>query len=78
MRQFVSEVDGDEDVSLGGAAALHVATGDVSRRTFEYIGIGGITFPYRKRRAVKTLVIAPPPPRPSAALRRHVVASIIK
>ncbi|GBP70250.1 Sodium leak channel non-selective protein [Eumeta japonica] len=78
MRQFVCEVECDEEgvpVVAPGTAALRCD--DVSRRTFEYIGAGGVTFPYRKRRPVKTLVIAPPPPRPSAALRRHVVATII-
>ncbi|XP_072936536.1 sodium leak channel NALCN [Epargyreus clarus] len=66
MRQFVCEAEGEEE---GGA--------DASRRAFEYIGADKIAFPYRKRCLVKTLVVAPPSQRPSAALRRHVVASII-
>ena len=71
MRQFVCEVEGEEEP---GAAS----GGDVSRRAFEYIGVAKIAFPYRKRCLVKTLVVAPPSQRPSSALRRHVVSSIIE
>lgn len=71
MRQFVCEVEGEEEVGAAGG-------GDVSRRAFEYIGVAKIAFPYRKRCLVKTLVVAPPSQRPSSALRRHVVSSIIE
>ncbi|KPJ15141.1 Sodium leak channel non-selective protein [Papilio machaon] len=73
MRQFVCEVEGEEEASVAGAGA----GGDLSRRAIEYIGVDKIAFPYRKRCLVKTLVVAPPSQRPSSALRRHVVASII-
>lgn len=73
MRQFVCEVDGEEDVGTTGGGG-----GDVSRRAFEYIGVAKIAFPYRKRCLVKTLMVAPPSQRPSSALRRHVVSSIIE
>ncbi|CAH2268802.1 jg8980 [Pararge aegeria aegeria] len=82
MRQFVCEVDGDEEVgAVGVTGTVAVGTrsqvGDLSRRAFEYIGVDKIAFPYRKRCLVKTLTVAPPSQRPSSALRRHVVASII-
>ncbi|XP_034827305.1 sodium leak channel NALCN isoform X2 [Maniola hyperantus] len=82
MRQFVCEVDGDEEVgAVGVTGTVGVAArsqpGDLSRRAFEYIGVDKIAFPYRKRCLVKTLTVAPPSQRPSSALRRHVVASII-
>ncbi|XP_050361500.1 sodium leak channel NALCN isoform X3 [Nymphalis io] len=82
MRQFVCEVDGDEEAgtAAGGAAGAgdaRVVNGDLSRRAFEYIGEDKIAFPYRKRCLVKTLTVAPPSQRPSSALRKHVVASII-
>ncbi|XP_041968063.1 sodium leak channel non-selective protein [Aricia agestis] len=65
MRQFVCEVEGEEE------------GGDASRRAIEYIGADKIAFPYRKRCFVNTLTVAPPSQRPTSALRRHVVASII-
>ncbi|XP_052746818.1 sodium leak channel NALCN isoform X4 [Bicyclus anynana] len=81
MRQFVCEVDGDEEVSAAGVAGAgagaRAPAGDLSRRAFEYIGVDKIAFPYRKRCLVKTLTVAPPSQRPSSQLRRHVVASII-
>ncbi|XP_063838880.1 sodium leak channel NALCN [Ostrinia nubilalis] len=75
MRQFVCE-DGEEEVVVGSAGG-GAPDGDQSRRAFEYIGAAKIAFPYRKRCLVKTLVVAPPSQRPSSALRRHVVATII-
>ncbi|XP_028179224.1 sodium leak channel non-selective protein [Ostrinia furnacalis] len=75
MRQFVCE-DGEEEVVVGTAGG-GAPDGDQSRRAFEYIGAAKIAFPYRKRCLVKTLVVAPPSQRPSSALRRHVVATII-
>lgn len=77
MRQFVCE-DGEEEVGVVGGAAGGPRVGDQSRRAFEYIGAAKIAFPYRKRCLVKTLVVAPPSQRPSSALRRHVVATIIE
>ncbi|XP_013181356.1 PREDICTED: sodium leak channel non-selective protein isoform X1 [Papilio xuthus] len=77
MRQFVCEVEGEEEASVPGAGAGGARSGDLSRRAIEYIGVDKIAFPYRKRCLVKTLVVAPPSQRPSSALRRHVVASII-
>ncbi|XP_045535960.1 sodium leak channel non-selective protein [Papilio machaon] len=81
MRQFVCEVEGEEEASVAGAGAgagaAGARSGDLSRRAIEYIGVDKIAFPYRKRCLVKTLVVAPPSQRPSSALRRHVVASII-
>lgn len=79
MRQFVCEVEGEEDLRDGvNAGSSNRSAGDVSRRAFEYIGVAKIAFPYRKRCLVKTLVVAPPSQRPSSALRRHVVSSIIE
>ncbi|KOB72628.1 Voltage-gated ion channel, partial [Operophtera brumata] len=79
MRQFVCEVEGEEDLRDGvSAGSSNRSAGDVSRRAFEYIGVAKIAFPYRKRCLVKTLVVAPPSQRPSSALRRHVVSSIIE
>lgn len=72
MRQFVCEVEGEEEAGTVRSA------GDVSRRAFEYIGQAKISFPYRKRCLVNTLMVAPPSQRPSSALRRHVVSSIIE
>nr|XP_037877806.1 sodium leak channel non-selective protein isoform X4 [Bombyx mori] len=73
MRQFVCEVEGEEEAGGAGPGGA-----DLSRRTFEYISVAKIAFPYRKRCLVKTLVVAPPSQRPSSALRRHVVTSIIE
>ncbi|KAM3964668.1 LOW QUALITY PROTEIN: sodium leak channel non-selective protein na [Aphomia sociella] len=90
MRQFVCEEGGEEEASVAGVAGVggggggaggavaRAPQGDVSRRAFEYIGVAKIAFPYRKRCLVKTLVVAPPSQRPSSALRRHVVSSIIE
>ncbi|VVC97367.1 unnamed protein product [Leptidea sinapis] len=68
---------GDEEFGMAGGPIGRGVAGDISRRAFEYIGVDKIAFPYRKRCLVKTLVVAPPSQRPSSALRRHVVASII-
>ncbi|KAI5641499.1 ion transport protein domain-containing protein [Phthorimaea operculella] len=76
MRQFVTEVDADEEVAVIGARPTDPGD-DVSRRAFEYIGKHKIAFPYRKRCLVKTLLVAPPSQRPCLALRKQVVASII-
>ncbi|CAH2066683.1 unnamed protein product, partial [Iphiclides podalirius] len=78
MRQFVCEVEGEEEAGVTGAGPGGARAADLSRRAIEYIGVDKIAFPYRKRCLVKTLVVAPPSQRPSSALRRHVVASIIK
>lgn len=80
MRQFVCDLDVEEEVAggPGSAGGGGRTTGDISRRAIEYIGVDKIAFPYRKRCLVKTLTVAPPSQRPSAALRKHVVASIIK
>nr|XP_032529661.1 sodium leak channel non-selective protein isoform X2 [Danaus plexippus plexippus] len=79
MRQFVCDLDVEEEVAggPGSAGGGGRTTGDISRRAIEYIGVDKIAFPYRKRCLVKTLTVAPPSQRPSAALRKHVVASII-
>lgn len=81
MRQFVCEVEGEEEtvagVSTAGAAASRAAA-DLSHRAFQFMGPGKTDFTYRKRCLVKTLVLAPPSQRPYSALRRHVVTSIIE
>ncbi|XP_061707106.1 sodium leak channel NALCN isoform X1 [Cydia pomonella] len=74
MRQFVCEEL--EEEATGAPVKPRAPNGDESRRA--YVGADKISFPYRKRCLVKTLVVAPPSQRPSSALRRHVVASIIE
>lgn len=69
MRQFVCEVEGEEEAR---------GVDELSRRAFEYIGVDKIAFPYRKRCLVRTLTVAPPSQRPTSALRRHVVSAIVR